>query len=57
MNNKCTPIKKNDTNDFYIFEIIVRAIDKLILSFSIFNHEILSYYTYIDDKVFIEFKN
>ena len=26
MNNKCTPIKKNDTNDLYIFEIIARDI-------------------------------
>ena len=27
MNNKCAPIKKNDTNDLYIYEIIVRDID------------------------------
>ena len=57
MNNKCTPIEKKNTNDLYIFEIIVRDFRKLLQSFSIFNHEIWTYYTRRDDKVFIEFKN
>ena len=66
MNNKCTPIKKNDTNDLYIVQIIAWDIKKYVFfinllkqlqSFSISNHEILIYYTNIDDKVFMEFKN
>ena len=63
MNNKCTPIKKNDTNDLYIVQIIAWDIKnrinllKQLQSFSISNHEILIYYTNIDDKVFMEFKN
>ena len=54
MNNKCTPIKKNDTNDLYMYEIIVRDIDIVIFYIQSWN---LIYYANIDDKVFIEFKN